>query len=232
MRHAITHFFQLIEFDDVKNDGSFSSSSRSVRYPCVGFDWARTVWENTTDRVAINFLGENFTDPSEAGRRVTKGTINITVRQIRNLSKEFSSTCFCYQHRVYLSVEFLISLQLSAYAYEGYGIWLPHLTHTEATNQFDVQIDGIETNSGFNHSRCVSVELNEKTFERDNFFNDRFALEFVVVSDAENATSSAERQSTRTLDDEHTPGIFTVGQLFRSLALFSWMQAIFVLTSA
>ena len=81
--------FQLIEFDDVKNDGSFSSSSRSVRYPCVGFDWARTVWENTTDRVAINFLGENFTDPSEAGRRVTKGTINITVRQISHLSKSF-----------------------------------------------------------------------------------------------------------------------------------------------
>lgn len=56
----------------------------------------------------------------------------------------------------------------------------------------DIQLDHINTASGFNMSR--------------------FALEFVIVSDTDemNSNKSLTPQNTTTLDDEHTPGIFKV----------------------
>ena len=56
----------------------------------------------------------------------------------------------------------------------------------------DIQLDHLESDSGFNQSR--------------------FALEFVVVSDVEifDIQSNLTWQTTTTLDDEHTPGIFKV----------------------
>ena len=68
-------------------------------------------------------------------------------------------------------------------------MWLPHLSHSGDTNQFDIQLDQVHTNSGFNKSR--------------------WALDFVIVSNAQK-TATLGRESTETLDDEHTPGIFTV----------------------
>jgi hypothetical protein len=54
----------------------------------------------------------------------------------------------------------------------------------------DIQLDHLSSNSGFNQSR--------------------FALQFVVASDVDNAalTNNVTWQTTTTLDDEHTPGIF------------------------
>jgi hypothetical protein len=56
----------------------------------------------------------------------------------------------------------------------------------------DIQLDHLSSNSGFNQSR--------------------FALQFVVVSDTDvfDAQSNVTWQTTTTLDDEHTPGIFRV----------------------
>lgn len=80
---------------------------------------------------------------------------------------------------------------MAAYATDGFGLWLPHLTHSEKTCQFDIQLDQLNTTSGFNHTR--------------------FALEMYLVSDAEKiGNNQFKRQTTRTLSDEHTPGIFKV----------------------
>ena len=54
----------------------------------------------------------------------------------------------------------------------------------------DIQLDHLSSNSGFNQSR--------------------FALQFVVVSDTDDYSSNVTWQTTTTLDDEHTPGIFKV----------------------
>ena len=59
----------------------------------------------------------------------------------------------------------------------------------------DIQLDHLESDSGFNQSR--------------------FALEFVVVSDVEiyDRQNNLTWQTTTTLDDEHTPGIFKVNNI-------------------
>ena len=83
--------------------------------------------------------------------------------------------------------KFILTLQISAYANEGYGKWLPHLSHSSKTSQVDIQIVGLESGSGFNNSR--------------------FALELYLCSTASKA-SAIRKQVSTTLDDEHTPGIF------------------------
>merc|ERR1712029_451798 len=85
-----------------------------------------------------------------------------------------------------------LNLTLSGYSDDGFGRWLPHLSHSRKTNQFDIQLQGIETKSGFNCSR--------------------FGLELVIVSYVDKhgpQGTEVKRQNTTTLDDEHTPGIFT-----------------------
>ena len=64
---------------------------------------------------------------------------------------------------------------------------LPHLQYNANTTQFDIILDNVTTN--FDHSR--------------------FALEIVLVS-TENSSDSAQLNSTRSIDDEHSPGIFEV----------------------
>ena len=56
----------------------------------------------------------------------------------------------------------------------------------------DIQLDHLSSNAGFNQSR--------------------FALQFVVVSDTDvfGVNDNVTWQTTTTLDDEHTPGIFKV----------------------
>ena len=84
-----------------------------------------------------------------------------------------------------------INLTLSGYSVDGFGRWLPHLSHSRKTNQFDIQLQDLETDSGYNCSR--------------------FAIELAMVSDnADFQEVEVTRQKTTTLDDEHTPGIFTV----------------------
>ena len=83
-----------------------------------------------------------------------------------------------------------INITLAAYADRGFGIWLPHISHSNKTNQFDIQLKNITTNSGFNFSR--------------------FGLEMVLVA-GPNTNLKIERRRKYTNDDEHTPGTFEVG---------------------
>ena len=83
-------------------------------------------------------------------------------------------------------------LQISAYANFGFGRWLPHLSHSSKTSQVDIQLQGLESSSGFNNSR--------------------YALELFIVSTSSKNTDVKWHTST-TLDDEHTPGIFRTEEL-------------------
>ena len=86
----------------------------------------------------------------------------------------------------------LIFFQISAYANEGYGHWLPHLSHSSKTCQVDIQLQKLLSNAGFNHSR--------------------YALELYFVSNS-SRDNNATRQVSKTLNDEHTPGIFQTNEL-------------------
>lgn len=86
----------------------------------------------------------------------------------------------------------MLSFQLSAYSTEGFGRWLPHLSHNTKTSQVDIQLEKLNSSSGFNHSR--------------------YALEMIVVSET-GADSLVARQVSTTLDDEHTPGIFKTEEM-------------------
>ena len=85
-------------------------------------------------------------------------------------------------------------LQLSGYAYDGYGQWLPHLAHASRTNQFDIQLHNLTSDSDFTAPR--------------------FALEFAIVSYCTEQDRcknlNITKSKTTSLDDEHTPGIFSV----------------------
>ena len=52
----------------------------------------------------------------------------------------------------------IVILQISAYANFGFGRWLPHLSHSSKTSQVDIQLQGLESSSGFNNSR-YALEL-------------------------------------------------------------------------
>lgn len=144
---------------DVSTVPKDDSPPASLDYPAGKFAWRRILLENSTDRVAFGFVGENFT--SDGAAAVTAGRLNLT---------------------------------MSAYAGLGFGVWLPHLSHSQSTNQLDLQLDGLETNSGFNRSR--------------------FLLEFYLVGDCgDECRGDPVRQVTKTMDDEHTPGIFETQEL-------------------
>lgn len=92
----------------------------------------------------------------------------------------------------------IIKITLAAYANGGFGKWLPHLSHSHKTNQFDIELQNVTTNSGFNFSR--------------------FGIEMVLVASL-NSSIKDERRIRHTNDDEHTPGTFEVG--FAAFALGS-----------
>ena len=89
-------------------------------------------------------------------------------------------------------------MQLSGYSFDGYGEWLPHLQHETRTNQFDIQLQQLKSDSGFEASR--------------------FSIEFAIVSDCKNGCKDLNitKGKTTSLDDEHTPGIFSVSCLLEA----------------
>lgn len=70
--------FQLIEFDDPDDKASISKSPSSpMVYPIKNFHWTRRILEDNNERIAIQFLGTNFT--SVTNDTNISGRINLTV---------------------------------------------------------------------------------------------------------------------------------------------------------
>ena len=84
-------------------------------YDLIHFDWRRTLIENSSDRMAIGLV---------------TGTYNTTA------AAAFGSV----KNRI---LEGKINLTLSGYSSDGFGRWLPHLSHSRKTNQFDIQLQDL-----------------------------------------------------------------------------------------
>jgi len=85
-----------------------------------------------------------------------------------------------------------ITLVLSAFGFRDHSGELPRLLHSANSTQVDLVLDQLNTNSSFTNSR--------------------FALEILLASsDTVNATATI--VSRKSLDDEHSPGIFTLVDL-------------------
>ncbi|CAH0385567.1 unnamed protein product [Bemisia tabaci] len=83
-----------------------------------------------------------------------------------------------------------ISFLVSVFPSKDHGIDLPHLLHTANSTQIDMTIDHFTT----------------------AYPNSRFAVELAFVS-SETENSDLELKSKKSLDDEHSPGVFTVIEL-------------------
>lgn len=84
--------------------------------------------------------------------------------------------------------------QLKCFASIDHGVDFPHLLHSENSTQFDLVFNGLSVNSSFKHPR--------------------FAAEFVIVSEEPKLQNySFGVHSKKSLDDEHTPGIFEIVEL-------------------
>ena len=153
-------FFKILEFDDPKNRGVYDNKSEVKEYPMKKLTWKREVLRNTPSKVAISFLSS--LTPSNGSQSSDGASFNSG----------------------------FINITFAAYANEGFGEWLPHLSHSHKTNQLDIQLQNITTNSGFNFSR--------------------FGIEMVLVASL-NPSINDERRIRHTNDDEHTPGTFEVG---------------------
>lgn len=75
-------FFQLIEFDDPADNGFIHDDEASILvYPLLNFNWTRVLIENTTQRVAYGFIGQNYSSVGANQPQNITGTINITVNK-------------------------------------------------------------------------------------------------------------------------------------------------------
>jgi hypothetical protein len=82
-----------------------------------------------------------------------------------------------------------LTLQLSAFGFRDHFGELPHLLHSANCTQVDLVLDKLKTNSGFSSSR--------------------YALG-VLIASSDKANTTATIISRKSLDDEHSPGVFTV----------------------
>jgi hypothetical protein len=74
----------------------------------------------------------------------------------------------------------------------GHGSKLPHLLHTANCSQLEITLQGVETSDNFEGKS-------------------RFALEVLFASNEQKGTA-ANVSEHRSLDDEHTPGVFAVSK--------------------
>ncbi|XP_023944089.2 glycosylated lysosomal membrane protein B [Bicyclus anynana] len=82
-----------------------------------------------------------------------------------------------------------VAIKLDLIPFKDYAVELPHLIHTANSTQFDVSLVNLTSTPGYNASR--------------------FALHLLLVS-TDSATETMRYTMRKSLDDEHTPGVFEV----------------------
>lgn len=83
----------------------------------------------------------------------------------------------------------LFTFQLMGFCSLDHSEFMPHMLHTENSTQVDIILDHLQTNKSFTNSR--------------------FAIELLVVGEG-NPEVPMFINPKKSLDDEHTPGIFDV----------------------
>ncbi|XP_046399881.1 glycosylated lysosomal membrane protein A-like [Ischnura elegans] len=87
-----------------------------------------------------------------------------------------------------------IDITVTSFGDKDHGQVLPHLFHSSNSSQMDIVVNNLGTNPDYTSSR--------------------FAFELVVISQELKGNSKSFKILTRkSLDDEHTPGVFTVNDL-------------------
>jgi len=190
--------FLMVDWNAIFGDGSTKSLWKAIKYH------ERPLYSSA---VMLTKLIE-FNDTTKSGRlqdqnandtRVydlihfnwTRNLVNIDDKRvaIRLIGQNFTLDN--------TSLHGTINLTLSGYSFRDYGEWLPHLEHDTRTNQVDIQLQHLKSDSGFQAPR--------------------FSLEFAIVSnclDDDNCPSlNITKGKTTSLDDEHTPGIFSTDEL-------------------
>lgn len=83
----------------------------------------------------------------------------------------------------------VIEMKLDILPFQDYALDLPHLIHTANSTLVDVQLVNFTESPGFNASR--------------------FALRLVLAS-SDNSSTTWTKDMRKSLDDEHTPGVFEI----------------------
>ncbi|XP_034833494.1 glycosylated lysosomal membrane protein B-like [Maniola hyperantus] len=92
-----------------------------------------------------------------------------------------------------------VGIKLDLLPYKDYATELPHLIHTANSTLFDISLVNLTTTSGYNASR--------------------YALHLVLAS-TDSVTQTMHYTLRKSLDDEHTPGVFEVIEI-KSPALYN-----------
>lgn len=91
--------------------------------------------------------------------------------------------------RIVLTCSVFLYFQLNGFSTLDHSDVMPHMLHSENSTQIDIVFNKLETNS--------------------TFTNSRFGMEFLLVSD-QIPNNPMSIDVMKSLDDEHTPGIFEV----------------------
>ncbi|XP_059489961.1 glycosylated lysosomal membrane protein A-like [Neocloeon triangulifer] len=86
-----------------------------------------------------------------------------------------------------------ITMMLSVFGKDGYGPLLPHIQHSSNASQVEITLENFETSKKFKGKS-------------------RFGLQFMLV-DSLAGEGPDQVEEKRSLDDEHTPGVFTIDEL-------------------
>ncbi|KAJ9584542.1 hypothetical protein L9F63_021113, partial [Diploptera punctata] len=86
-----------------------------------------------------------------------------------------------------------ITFMLNAFGFQDHSMELPRLLHSANSTQVDLVIETLKTNSSFTNSR--------------------YAIDVILASN-DNASSTVVLESKKSLDDENSPGVFTVVDLY------------------
>ncbi|KAK6639182.1 hypothetical protein RUM43_007452 [Polyplax serrata] len=99
------------------------------------------------------------------------------------------------------------SIQLTAFGYENHDADLPRLLHSPNSTQCRIILQNMKTNSGFNESR--------------------YALELILVS-SDSRNMSSQIVLKKNLDDENSPGIFSMVDVMTPKAQYQKFSGAFL----
>lgn len=122
---------------------------------------------------------------------------NFTINNTDNVELVVEASSYSATSNSAKVVNGSIRIMLSAFGFRDHSGELPHLLHSANCTQVDLTLDKLKTNS--------------------NFTNSRFAVEVILASSDRNG-SSASLESRKSLDDEHSPGVFTLVDLQTPMA--------------
>ncbi|XP_061719990.1 glycosylated lysosomal membrane protein B-like [Cydia pomonella] len=191
----------IYEYNDLEDRGHPNSSTKFRAFPLKELTWARQDSVFTEQEAMLVMEADKYS-------RNRNGTVAIKVRGHPNSSTTFRSfplkeLTWARQDSVFTEQEAMLVMEADKYSrdrngtvaikldllpFRDYAVQLPHLIHTANSTLVDVQLANLTQSRDFNSSR--------------------FALRLILV--ASDADGTMSRRVVKSLDDEHTPGVFEI----------------------